>query len=103
MEDLGAVDLAVMDNGLQEPVATGKDEFIPDQIDTPNGGQGDPVKSGEDQDDGVAEVLKLVEYYCGLGKCRPKWLQVFRSAYFFTFLICCDILIEGAVATGKTK
>ena len=89
-----------MDSDRQVSVAT--TEFIPAQVDpTLNEDLEDPVRSGEDQDDGVEEVLKLVEYFCGLGKCRPKWLQVFRSVYFFTFLICCDILIEGAVATGE--
>lgn len=40
------------------------------------------------------------EYYCGFGKCRPKWLQVFRNAKFFTFLMCLNSTIEGAIVSG---
>ena len=41
------------------------------------------------------------EYYCGFGKCKPKWLQVFRNAKFFTFLMCLNSLIEGAIVSGE--
>ena len=42
------------------------------------------------------------EYYCGWGKCfRPRWLQVFRNAKFFTFLMCLNCFIEGALVSGE--
>ncbi len=41
------------------------------------------------------------EYYCGVWKFRPKCLQIFRNPYFFSFLLCCDIFIGGALATGR--
>ncbi len=41
------------------------------------------------------------EYYCGVGKCRPKWLQVFVNARFFTFLLCLNCFIEGALVSGE--
>ena len=41
------------------------------------------------------------QYYCGLGKCRPKWMQVFRDARFFTFLLCLNCFIEGALVSGE--
>lgn len=40
------------------------------------------------------------EYFCGIGKFRPKFLQVFKDAKFFTFLLCCNCFIEGALASG---
>jgi len=40
------------------------------------------------------------EYYCGLGRCTPKWLQVFVDARFFTFLLCLNCFIEGALVSG---
>ncbi len=43
---------------------------------------------------------KPVEYFCGFGSCRPKCLQVFRNAKFFTFLLCCYTFLEGSLATG---
>ena len=48
------------------------------------------------------EEKKPMEYFCGIGKCRPKFLQIFRNAKFFTFLLCCNCFIEGALASGKT-
>ncbi len=41
------------------------------------------------------------QYYCGVGKCRPKWLQVFLDARFFTFLLCLNCFIEGALVSGE--
>jgi len=49
------------------------------------------------------ESAPVVEYYCGVGKFRPNWLQVFRSPYFFSFILCCDILFSGALSTGELK
>ncbi len=40
------------------------------------------------------------EYFCGIRGWRPRWLQVFRNKFFFTFLLCCNCFIEGALATG---
>ena len=42
-----------------------------------------------------------VEYFCGIGKCRPRCLQIFRSAKFFTFMLSCYALVEGAIASGN--
>ena len=67
-------------------------EFVPEEL--------DPTLKEEDEVGGDDEE-KRVEYFCGFGRFRPKCLQVFRSAYFFTFLICCDIFVEGTLATGK--
>ncbi len=41
------------------------------------------------------------EYYCGFGKSRPKWMQMFRNSKFFTFILCLNALIEGALVSGK--
>ena len=41
------------------------------------------------------------EYYCGLGRCRPKWMQIFLDARFFTFLLCLNCFIEGALVSGE--
>jgi len=76
---------------------------------------GDPTQSKEQvvekvkddklevMEEEMEEVPKRVEYFCGFGKCRPRWLQVFRNVYFISFLICADNLIEGAVSTGENK
>ena len=42
-----------------------------------------------------------VEYYCGVGRCRPSWMQRLRDARFFTFLLCCNTFIEGALVSGE--
>ena len=41
-----------------------------------------------------------VEYYCGVGRCRPNWLQRLRDARFFVFLLCCNTFIQGALVSG---
>ena len=41
------------------------------------------------------------EYYCGVGRCHPKWMQVFRDAKFFTFLLSLNCFIEGALVSGQ--
>ena len=43
---------------------------------------------------------KPMEYYCGVGRCRPSWMQRLRDARFFTFLLCCNTFIEGALVSG---
>ena len=40
------------------------------------------------------------EYFCGIGKFRPKWMQVFRNAKFFTFILCLYSCIEGGLVSG---
>ena len=40
------------------------------------------------------------EYYCGCGPWHPPWLQVFRDARVFTFLLCLFATIEGALVSG---
>lgn len=56
------------------------------------------------EEDGVEDTAEEnpVEYFCGFGKCRPKFLQIFRDAKFFTFLLCCSCFIEGTIATGDS-
>ena len=66
----------------------GQEDIVSDQI--------DPTLS-KDHKESANDEAERVEYFCGFGRCRPKCLQVFRSAYFFTFLICCDIFIEGVL------
>lgn len=41
------------------------------------------------------------EYYCGVGRCHPKWMQVFRDAKFFTFLLSLNCFVEGALVSGR--
>lgn len=42
------------------------------------------------------------EYYCGVGVCRPRWMQkLFANAIFFTVLLCAYAFIEGAIVSGK--
>ncbi len=51
--------------------------------------------------EGTAPLPK--EYFCGIRQWRPKRLQVFRNAKFFTFLLCCDCFIEGALVSGTVR
>ena len=64
-----------------------------------NGHPSSPITTGlmalEDEEE------MPVEYFCGIGKCRPKCLQIFRSAKFFTFILSCYALVEGAIASGN--
>ena len=42
------------------------------------------------------------EYFCGIGKCRPKWMQVvFRNSKSFTLILCLQVIIEGALVSGN--
>lgn len=68
----------------------------------------DPIQSalkeegaGEQFATAENEGNKPVEYYCGIGQCRPKFLQCLRNTKFLTFLLCCDCLLEGALVSGK--
>lgn len=45
-----------------------------------------------------AELLKT--YYCGCGPFHPKFLQLFASKKFFTFLMFVYALIQGCIVTG---
>ena len=51
--------------------------------------------AGEDEDD------KECTYYFGFGKWHPKWLQKFANAKFFTFILCINSLVEGALVSGE--
>lgn len=55
----------------------------------------------EEEDAAEREKQNPVEYFCGFGPFRPKCLQVFRSAKFFTFLLCTNCIVEGALVTGR--
>ena len=52
-------------------------------------------------EDEIGLVSEVREYFCGIGKYRPKWMQVFRNAKFFTFILCVYCCIEGMLVTGK--
>eukprot|EP00731_Ephydatia_muelleri_P010246 Em0005g832a len=54
-----------------------------------------------DEEDGESAGLQAPpRHYCGIGRFRPKCLQVFATKKFFTFILCVYCLIEGAVTTG---
>lgn len=58
--------------------------------------------SGSEGKGSEAESAEVVqEYYCGVGRCRPSWMQKLRDARFFTFLLCCNCFIEGALVSGE--
>ena len=40
-------------------------------------------------------------FYFGCGPCRPKWLQVFANAKFYTFILCLFVIVEGAITAGE--
>ncbi len=43
------------------------------------------------------------QYYFGICSWHPKWMQTaFANAKFFTFLLCVNGLVEGALASGKS-
>ncbi len=58
--------------------------------------------AGQEEEDGERH-LDGPHYYCGVGQCRPKWIQLFAKANFFTFLLCLNSLVEGAIVSGKCK
>ena len=43
-----------------------------------------------------------VEYYCGVGRCRPSWMQRLRDARFFTFLLCLNCFVQGSLVSGES-
>ncbi len=44
---------------------------------------------------------EAVEYYCGIGRFNPKWMQIFRKGKFFTFILCLYCSVQGALVSGK--
>ena len=40
-------------------------------------------------------------YYFGIRCWHPKWLQILANAKFFTFLLCINGLVEGALVSGE--
>lgn len=63
-----------------------------------------PVEATENMENsaknGHTHGTGIKEYFCGVGKCRPKWMQVFRDSKFFTFILCLNCCIEGALVSG---
>ena len=55
----------------------------------------------DEADEETANLQPPPRYYCGIGRFRPKCLQVFATKKFFTFILCVYCLIEGAVTTGE--
>ena len=54
--------------------------------------------------DSTGEVDGKKEYFCGFGKCRPKWMQViFRNSKFVTFILCLNAMIETGLISGKNN
>lgn len=42
------------------------------------------------------------KYYFGIKCWHPKWMQVaFANAKFFTFMLCLNGFVEGALVSGK--
>lgn len=83
-----------------EPVKGGGDEqgsakAVLDKERHPSTSSSSARKSSE------AEGAVVQEYYCGVGRCRPGWMQKLRDARFFTFLLCCNCFIEGALVSGE--
>lgn len=38
---------------------------------------------------------------CGLGRCRPRFLQVFARPFVFMIILNIYCLVEGAIVSGK--
>ena len=80
--------------GKVSPVEAPDPEELPvGDVDTAAGAEG---KSTE-----PAETDGVFQYHCGVRGCRPKWLQVFARANFFTFILCLNSLVEGAIVSGE--
>ena len=62
-----------------------------------------PPGASDSQDTACKEAEDVEEYFCGICNWHPKWLQVFRSAYFFTFMLCLNCFVEGAIVSGETQ
>lgn len=42
------------------------------------------------------------QYYFGVRSWHPEWMQrAFANAKFFTFILCVNGLVEGALVSGK--
>ena len=61
------------------------------------GGYPESTEAMDEENDHSNEAK---EYFCGFAKWRPKSLQVFRNSKFFTFLMCINGTIEGALVSG---
>ena len=47
-------------------------------------------------------VTEEPQYYFGIRCWHPQWMQVaFANAKFFTFILCINGLVEGALVSGK--
>ena len=42
------------------------------------------------------------QFYFGVWGWHPKWLQVLANAKFFTFILCVNGFVEGALVSGKS-
>ena len=44
------------------------------------------------------------QYYFGIRNWHPQWMQrAFANAKFFTFILCVNGLVEGALASGESS
>ena len=51
--------------------------------------------------DSAKEDAGEKEYFCGIGKCKPKWMQVtFRNSKFLCFILSLYSTLQGALVTG---
>ena len=48
--------------------------------------------SHDDQGNGVS---------CGLGPCRPRWLQFFAKPIYFMIILNIYCFVEGTIVSGK--
>jgi hypothetical protein len=84
-----------------EPVKPGNDKQGPvldkERHPSSSSGSGSPEGKGTEAESAAA----VQEYYCGVGRCRPSWMKKLRDARFFTFLLCCNCFIEGALVSGE--
>lgn len=62
--------------------------------------RGEAVEGEEERHLEDLELVHGPRYACGLGRCRPRWLQIFARANFFTFFLCLNTLVEGAIVSG---
>lgn len=47
------------------------------------------------------DYMKEANHFFGIGPCHPKFLQIFASKKFFTFILCTFAFVEGALVSGK--
>ncbi len=85
------------DHLLEEEAVESSEEDVADESE--RGRQEEPV-GAESHPEGLGDVHGP-RYFCGVGRCRPKWLQVLARGNVFTFLLCMNALIEGALVSGQ--